>query len=434
MNSQAEQLNKTILAEAPAIGTMLSQKATAMYFPHAGILGQSAAAKGKKYNATIGIATEDDRSPIRLSTLDEFIKLSPQEAFPYAPSPGNPKLRSLWQEKILEKNPSLGSIDSLSTPVVTQALTHGLSLAGLMFLDPGQTILVPDPYWDNYNLLFEESLGAKVESFPCFSAGGFNLEGLQETLSNKVGEKVVLLLNFPNNPTGYTPLASELDKAADILRSAAEQGTKLVVIVDDAYFGLVFEDGVATESIFAKLAQAHENLLAVKIDGATKEDYAWGFRVGFITYGVKGGSKDLYKAMNDKTAGFIRGIISNCSQLSQSLMLKAYSSSEYKQQKAEKFQLLKSRYDAIKKAIAEHPEYEESFSTLPYNSGYFMCVQPVDGVDAEAVRQLLLEKYNTGLIALQGLLRIAFSSASAADIPVIIKNVHLAIQEIKARA
>ena len=48
-------------------------------------------------------------------------------------------------------------------------------------------------------------------------------------------------------------------------------------------FGLVYENGIFKESLFSKLADLHENVLAVKVDGATKEDYAWGFRVGFIT-------------------------------------------------------------------------------------------------------------------------------------------------------
>jgi len=59
---------------------------------------------------------------------------------------------------------------------------------------------------------------------------------------------------------------------------------------------------------FTQLAHAHENLLAVKMDGITKEEFAWGFRVGFVTYGIKGGGTELYKALEDKTAGAVRVI------------------------------------------------------------------------------------------------------------------------------
>ena len=433
VNSQAEQLNQILSQANPVLLDVLSEKAKGMYFPYAGILGQGAQAKGKTFNATVGIACEDDGSPMRLGVLDELLNLSAAESFPYAPSPGNPQLRATWKEMIAAKNPSLGA-QHMSSPVVTQALTHGLALAGSMFLDPDEEILIPDPFWDNYGLLFEESLGAKVASFPCFEGQNFNLDGLKSELEDRKGKKIVLLLNFPNNPTGYTPKTSEMQGIADALKASAEQGTKLVVLIDDAYFGLVYEEGVAKESIFPAIANAHENILAVKIDGATKEDYVWGFRVGFITFANKKGCESSYKAMADKAAGFIRSNISNCSQLSQSLMLKAYTSDEYKAQKQEKYETLKRRYEIIKEELNVHAEYAEVFTPLPYNSGYFMCVQPAEGIDAEKVRQLLLEKYDTGLIALQGLLRVAFSSAPASSIAKILNNVYLACKEVNAGA
>jgi len=85
-----------------------------------------------------------------------------------------------------------------------------------------------------------------------------------------------VLLNFPNNPSGYTPTIDEGEKITAVLKKAANAGNKIVVILDDSYFGLVFEDGVMTESLFSRLANCHENLLAIKVDGITKEEYAWG--------------------------------------------------------------------------------------------------------------------------------------------------------------
>jgi repressor LexA len=75
----------------------------------------------------------------------------------------------------------------------------------------------------------------------------------------------------------------------------ADNGDIIVALIDDAYFGLVYEAGISTESIFAKLSNLHEKILAVKIDGATKEDYVWGFRVGFFFLGVFLGTGELYK-------------------------------------------------------------------------------------------------------------------------------------------
>ena len=91
------------------------------------------------------------------------------------------------------------------------------------------------------------------------------------------------------------------------------------------------------ESIFVKLANLHENILAIKVDGATKEDYVWGLRVGFVTYNNKTVTKATYSALEAKTAGAIRGNISNVSHLSQSLVLNAFESETYDAEKKEKF-------------------------------------------------------------------------------------------------
>ena len=69
LNLQAEALNKTIKNCSPTVYDLLSQKGRAIFFPAKGILAQTAEAKGKEINATIGMALEDDNSPLRLSTI-----------------------------------------------------------------------------------------------------------------------------------------------------------------------------------------------------------------------------------------------------------------------------------------------------------------------------------------------------------------------------
>ena len=116
---------------------LLSERGRAAYFPSAGILGQSAQAKTASINATIGIALADDGSPMYLPGLGEQVDLNAKGMFPYAPSYGKPELRDQWLVMTREKNPSLA--DSLiSRPVVTNALTHALSVAGQLFIDPGR--------------------------------------------------------------------------------------------------------------------------------------------------------------------------------------------------------------------------------------------------------------------------------------------------------
>ncbi len=248
------------------------------------------------------------------------------------------------------------------------------------------------------------------------------MEALESKLNEGKLEKV-LLLNFPNNPSGYTPTQKEQDSIVEIIRNSAEKGNKIVVFTDDAYFGLGYEEGIAKESIFAPLSQLHENVLAVKIDGATKEDYVWGFRVGFLTYGIKGGDAALYGALESKTAGAIRGNISNAANISQSLLLEAFNSLEYAAQKAAKYNIMKQRYDAVK-AVLTDEKYKEYFTALPYNSGYFMCIKLAEGLEGEKMRKLLIEKYSIGVISIGNVLRLAFSAVAAKDIKALFEGIY----------
>lgn len=421
---QARQLNDAIAQTHPQVLEMLSERGKAIYFPKLGVLSQSAEAQGKEINATIGIALEEDGSPLVLPSLANALNVPKANAFTYAPSPGRPDLRKLWKEMIVRKSPSLSG-KAISTPVVTSALTHGISMAAYLFCDPQDTVLIPNLYWENYDLAVTLATGARLETFNTFTPeGGFDVGALRTKLASGKGKKIVSL-NFPNNPSGYTPTVPEVKELVALLTETAAAGNKVVVLLDDAYFGLVFEPGVYEESVFAPLADAHENLLAVKIDGATKEDYVWGFRVGFLTYGIKGGTPALYEALEAKTGGAIRGNISNSSHPAQSLLLAAWSSPAYAAEKKRAYDLLKQRYDKVRAILKAHPEYAEAFVALPFNSGYFMCIRPVKA-DAEALRKKLLADYSTGTVNFGGILRIAFSATPTEKLEKLFENVYKA--------
>ncbi|MEI6275519.1 MAG: aminotransferase class I/II-fold pyridoxal phosphate-dependent enzyme [Prolixibacteraceae bacterium] len=426
MDPQAITLNEVIQKSNPSVFELLSDRGKNIFFPKLGILAQSAQAKGKEINATIGEAVEDNGHSMHLSDFDQLINLPDAAVFPYAPSFGKPDLRATWKSFIYKKNPSLGETP-ISLPIATNGITHGLSISAYLFVNEGDTVIVPDLYWENYALIFENNYLGKIDNFPLFHNGGFNFQALEAKMEQSTG-KIILVLNFPNNPSGYTPLVTEIEKIVSLIKVQADKGKKVVVLIDDAYFGLVYEAGVYTESIFNGLATLSENVLAVKLDGATKEDYVWGFRVGFITFGVKNGTAAVYEALENKTAGAVRGNISNISHLSQSLLQKVYASENYDKSKEEKFNILHSRYEKIK-SVLEDPKYLRYFSALPFNSGYFMCIELKDGLVAEDVRKILLEKYSTGVIVFGNLIRIAFSAVPEAKIAQLVENIHLACQD-----
>ncbi|WP_179030569.1 aminotransferase class I/II-fold pyridoxal phosphate-dependent enzyme [Paenibacillus kribbensis] len=408
MNPLVAQLNQNIQTGNEHVYQMLSLLGKEIYFPKEGILSQSAEAGklAKKYNATIGIATEGS-GPMHLQVIQEKLSAySPKDLYPYAPPAGKPELRSVWRDKMLKENPSLAG-KSFSLPVVTNALTHGLSIVADLFTDEGDAVIYPDKNWENYELTFGIRRHARLVNYPLFTEDHrFNSEGLREALlAQKEYGKAIVVLNFPNNPTGYTPGAEEGKAIVAAIQEAAEADINVVVVTDDAYFGLFFEDSLH-ESLFGQLAGLHPRILPVKVDGATKEEYVWGFRVGFITFASE--NQDVLNALEQKTLGIIRATISSGPHPSQTFVLEALKSPDFEQQKKEKFQIMKGRANKVK-ALLDSGKYKDVWSYYPFNSGYFMCLK-LNGLSAERLRIHLLEQYGVGTIALgEHDLRIAFS-------------------------
>ena len=324
---------------------------------------QSAEAKekAKRYDATIGIAREKGKPMFLPSVMKYFNDITPAEALTYAPATGRADLRKKWREELIRKNPSLAA-KSFSLPIVTGGVTHALSLVGDLFLDRGEMVLLPDKFWENYELLYGVRLRAQLGLFPFFNAvGRFNVEALRQALATRAGSwKTMLILNFPNNPTGYSITKSEADQIVAVLQEAADDGRNLIVVTDDAYFGLFYGADLAEESLFARLANLHDRILAVKVDGPTKEEFVWGLRTGMLTFSTRAffSNEALYQALEKKVAGAIRSAVSNCSHASQSVLVKALSAETILAERKQKKGILEERANCVHKVLGK-PEYRQ---------------------------------------------------------------------------
>jgi aspartate/methionine/tyrosine aminotransferase len=435
MNPIAQSLNQIIEKGNPYLMEMLSDVGKNLFFPK-GILSQSAEAKEKahKLNATIGIATEEGKTMIFPSVMNSICGIQPAASLTYAPSFGIPALRKMWLDSLFVKNPSLSG-KSTSLPVVTCGITHAISTFADVWLDPDDVVVLPDMMWGNYNMALNVRKGAVIKNYPMFSeTGGFNLEAFEKTIRTEAEQrdKITVLLNFPNNPTGYTVTVEEGERIAEILTTIADEGTNVIAVMDDAYFGLFYEDQTLKESLFANLCNRHPRLLAVKLDGASKENFVWGLRVGFITYScvIDGDDKGVYDALERKTAGSIRGAISNASHLGQTMVLKSMQNENYTAEKEEKFRILKNRAIRVKEVLS-NPKFKDAWDVYPFNSGYFMCVR-LKSVSAETLRLHLLEKYGVGLISIgERDLRVAFSCLEENEIPELFNIVLQGVEDLK---
>ncbi len=435
LNTLAQELNSTL--SGTCFMDLFSDMGERMFFPK-GIIAQGGEAKklGKKANATIG-TTVNDGHPVVLPQVQEMVPLlKPEESVAYAPTAGLPDLRKLWKNAIISKNPSLKD-KAFSMPVVVPGLTAGISYLCDLFLSADDALLTGSPCWDNYALIAETRRNATLAQFPMFEGagylgeGGFNMKGFKEAVKAQAAKngKVRMLLNFPQNPSGYTLSVDEAKEVCAFIKEMAEQGTKLLVCCDDAYFGLRYEENIESQSLFAYLADIHENVAAVKIDGPTKEDYVWGFRCGFLTFASKGMTAEQYEALEKKLMGVIRSSVSCSNTPAQSILLKAFSSPSLEEDKKKYRDILEGRYRRARNFV-ESKKGDTVLIPQPFNSGYFMSFTCV-GIDAEELRVKLLHEREIGTIAIDAShLRIAFSSLDKRDIDATYEAIYTVAHEI----
>ena len=381
-------------------------------------------------NATIGIATSNKKAMALPSINKVITEINNSEYLPYSPTPGLPKMRELWKEKILADNPSINK-DFLSLPMVTTGITQGIDIAANLFSESGDALLLPNLFWQNYAQIYSIKLGNKIYKYNQFDENNeFSISNFKETLYSIKEDKISLILNFPNNPTGYTPSDAELNSLVDVISTYAKENKnkQLIIVSDDAYFGLFFEKNHKTPTLSAtyKLAE-NENCLIVKLDGITKEFYSWGLRVGFITYYTK--NNELRKILLEKTQGYLRSTTSSPSNLSQQIAVRLLDNKQSLEEKEINDKIIEERYNELKQAISKE-QLDQLVRVLPFNSGYFFTIKLPSNINAHEFRLKFLNEYKYGVYSMDDdHIRIAFSCLDKELIPELINKFKQCIKQ-----
>jgi len=436
--------------------SLLSPWGQNMHLP-AGIFHWSGRAKAEaEINGTIGTAKGkaqqvfgtggDKKVTMALPSMKKYIpNLDPEQIFPYAPDKGLPAFSSAWRNWILRKaGEQAKSLDPiLGECQVTPGITGGLHNTLKLFVAQGDPVVVPDKRWENYDNIIEINLGGKPAEFPFFSGDRFNIDGMCDAIRSvwRRQDRAVLILNFPNNPTGYSPPRAEAEAIKKSLLELAASGNKwLVVIFDDAYEGYVYDPGAANRSLFYEMLP-QKGLVTIKLDGISKEMLWYGGRVGTITMAyppdwVNAVGKDaLDKEWGNKFAGISRSTYSNCSMVAQSVAAAALQDMD---------QILEERKVCIGILAERYRIFKEELKKIdttrlqcnPFQGGFFnfFDIVPKDGPAAEDLADHLLKKYKTGTIpvhfgSLNGI-RVAFCSVEAEDIPRLCDNLNNAAKDL----
>ncbi len=429
MRDPAAEINAALEREAPALFRSLSPLGRRAFFPP-GIPSQA-------LNATTGQLTGGPGGAVRLPAMAAVFGDLPgrelDQALLYSPIAGLPEVRRRWREWQLRHAPATPdprSSGPSSLPLVTAGLSHALSLAADLFGGAGKPVAIPQPFWGNYRQAFAMRTGAQVLTGQAYVDGRYNPNAIPDALTSvPAGEPAVALLNIPSNPGGYSPDRDERRATVAALLAEAER-RPLVVICDDAYAGLVFEPEISRESLFWELAGVHPNLVAVKIDGATKEFSFFGGRVGFLTFAVEPDS-DAARSLESKVKMLVRSSVGSPVTTSQSILLQALRKDGIEAEVEAVRSLLQGRYEALQGAMKKVDR--RLLTPLPFNSGCFALVElPAGlGLDSERLRKHLLAHHDTGLVSIAPrYLRIAHCSVDAAALPELVPRLEAAVAEL----
>jgi len=394
---------------------MLSGLGRRISYP-SGVPAQAADARHTRINATIGQVTDGAGGALVLPRVRELLgSLEAEDAVLYAAQGGEPSLRAAWAQW-QARDPRVARA-ARSLPLVTQGLTHALSIVSDLFVDPETRVLVPEPCWGNYRGCLGLRRGAAVDSYPLLQGDRLAVDEIARTLAKDSRPKVVVV-NLPSNPVGFTPTQAEAEALAEVLRSAPGP---LVVVCDDAYLGMGWEPDLLQGSFFGLLEGADpERLLAVKVDGATKELFLFGARVGFLTFHAE---PEVAAVLEDKAKAVARATVSSMSRMGQELVLQTLKQAELHTQREAIRRVLAGRYRALRAAMEAH-----DLEAYPFNSGFFALVKVAE---PEAVRRRLLER-GVGVVAFPevGAVRLSYGSVSEADVTELVSELAAAIAHV----
>ena len=194
----------------------------------------------------------------------------------YSHSAGNLSYR----KKLVEYYHSVGIEITTDEIIVTTGGSEGLLFAFNSCMDPGDEIIIPEPFYANYNA-FATMCGVVVKPIISTIENGFalpSIEDFEKVITPKT--KAIMICN-PNNPTGYLYSKEEILKLGEIAKKH-----DLFLFADEVYREFCY-DGVKHFSVM-ELTDIADNV--VLLDSVSKRYSACGVRVGaFITH-----NKEVY--------------------------------------------------------------------------------------------------------------------------------------------
>ncbi|MCS7216493.1 MAG: pyridoxal phosphate-dependent aminotransferase [Candidatus Bipolaricaulota bacterium] len=185
----------------------------------------------------------------------------------YAPSPGIPEALEAARAYYAELGFPLSSENILITIGGSEAITFALTVT----CDPGDQVLVPEPFYPNY-LGYARLTNVEILPLTTFREEGFHLPPRQEIEARLTRGTKAILFSNPANPTGVVYTERELDMLVDLALKY-----DLFLIADEVYREFVYEGRHKSLLSYPEAADR-----VILVDSISKRLSACGARIGML--------------------------------------------------------------------------------------------------------------------------------------------------------
>ncbi|MCF8235545.1 MAG: pyridoxal phosphate-dependent aminotransferase [Bacteroidales bacterium] len=198
----------------------------------------------------------------------EAVKNYPHQVVEYSHSQGIPSLREKLVGYYKQHDIEVTSDEIIVGAGASEAILFAMNSC----FDPGDEIVIPEPFYANYNSF---AINAGIEVKPIFSSidTGFALPPIAEFEKAITDKTKGILICNPNNPTGYLYSKEELETLRDIVKKY-----DLYLIADEVYREFCYDGNKHYSAMY--LEGIEQNV--VLIDSVSKRYSACGIRIGYM--------------------------------------------------------------------------------------------------------------------------------------------------------
>jgi aspartate aminotransferase len=290
----------------------------------------------------------------------EAIRAFDGKVISYGPSQGNPELL----KAIARYYQAWGMNYTEQNIYVTNGGSEALQFAAMSLCDPGDEILVFEPFYANYTT-FVRLASAKIRAVPTAAENGYRLPAKEVVEQYITPRTKAILLTNPGNPTGVVYNKDEMRMIADVVLEH-----NLALISDEVYREFVYDGEYTSFGTFDDLA---DNLIL--IDSVSKRYSACGARIGCVV--TK--NADLCAQLNKLCQGRL------CAPELEQIGAAAIYEKTPKSYLEDVNKEYKRRRDTIAAGLARIPGL---LSSQPKGAFYVMVKLPVDDAEKFAIWML----------------------------------------------